>query len=246
MEIYYEDDYSECQQMCIVCDNRNFLLNANFNGFHKVCTKCRHHEKLNEVLECRQCSSKVKVLKYIKDDEENKQNSEKKYYESVDTRRKAEENKALYFKCLHTYCMECHKKYTECIFCRTKQKSNCPICNKVVNLEKKGDYWFCPYCQFYSIECIACSKQNFALLKGQKCEICECESKPCEFPCGHRFCEAHKKPTCEVCENKWLYRCKYCKTFDSLCKNSICPYCSNKSSKKFCLLCKLPLSNSGS
>lgn len=243
MEIRYEDDYSECQTMCIVCDNRSFLSNANFNGFHKVCTKCRVNKSLNEILECRQCSSKVKVLKYIKDDENDDKIYDSRNYLSLDARVNEERSKAILYNCLHTYCKDCHNKHPECIFCRKKQKSNCPVCNRDVVLEKKGDYWCCPYCKFYSIECLACSKKTFALTKVQMCQICECEAIPCNFLCKHQYCESHKKSACAICSDVWLYRCKYCKSFDSLCKNSICPYCSTKSLRKFCLLCKLPLTN---
>ena len=242
MEIEFEDNYSVCQTTCIICESKSSLIEANYSKFHKVCLWCREKNSLDEVRECRECNTKVKVLKNVGDGGYGMVEKQRISYQTVTLPKSREiDGDGADYKCGHVYCGSCRKKNEECPFCRVKQRKKCCICYRSVILEKKGDFWFCPYCLYFSLECLACSISTYRLPLKQKCEVCNCECIESNTPCKHKFCKTHTKSPCRLCLSSTEYECKFCKALDVLCKNSICPLCSIKASKKFCLLCKAPV-----
>lgn len=150
-------------------------------------------------------------------------------------------NNQKFFNCEHFYCQACRNKVQDCLVCRVKAEGKCVVCGKHAKLCKVGDYWNCEDCGYRSLECIAC--QSFDVLAPDElCLTCSC-SWSGGFVCdrNHKFCKrciSKMNNNCCVCSGYKNFECKFCKTFDILCKSSVCPYCYSKSQQTYCILCK--------
>lgn len=241
-------NYSSFHKICARCREVNFLNEKRecreCNSKVKVLKSVRDEnderkEKENNVYQTVNVPKSSGINGSFRDKNDERKEKEKNGYQTVGVpnRNGINGNDTPDYKCEHAYCRNCKKKNQECPICRLKMKTKCCICNRSVILEKKGDLWFCPYCNNYSLECLACSKFTYRMALKLKCDLCECECTS-NKKCSHKFCKIHDKSPCVLCTNKPEFMCKFCNVIDVLCKNSICPYCSIKSSIKFCLLCK--------
>ena len=148
-----------------------------------------------------------------------------------------------YFNCEHHYCESCKNKVQGCVVCKIEVEGRCVACNRNSRFSKLGDYWACEYCGKTSLECIAC--QNFDVLSPDElCMSCSCSwSGGVVCDKNHKFCmRCVKKMSniCFLCTGDQSFKCKFCKTIDILCHNSVCPYCYSRSKASYCVLCKQP------